>query len=445
MMFSNFRSIKARHVSFGDAIRFQKMMRPVVKALMAARFKHVKRAEDVPEMEELWLGLCGVQSYEKLTTIMAQCVDSTIPPEYVPVVRRSAGVTTAFAWCEIAKQLIQVKDFQDDLEVRQAMVRGWVEFEKRRQQANQIQEGFGCDDSQSWHTLRDIAEEKDNDPNLLQQMLAIAALAGRMFEHFGYQRKDEKNNNPEETVGAKPGGDLERLLPTELALLGDEDTADLQSMKILQDQSTILQMEGIESKCRGPMVLCVDESGSMSDGNGYYSGGQSYAGRNTWAKAACVALTRIAWSEDRAVVCVHFGSGSEVQEVPKDDYRAMFEMARSFMSGGTSFDVALTQGIEQVGELELNGKAGADILLITDGEEHDYPTHNARIDEMDLKGIKLWTVSIGQDMSRNAPVRTRAERYTFASDSALNDPRTAVNLAQGLDGAARGNDPTTMN
>jgi len=435
-------------LTFAQALKFHPMILPVTQEFMAAKDPNTKLAVDCVVLRDLWDGLCGTADLDDDTTCIAQCVQMTIPMEHVTVIRRASGVTAAFAYCEIAKQLKSVRKLRDDFEVREAMVRAWKEFEQRRQEANQVQEGFGCDDSQSWLTLRDIGKEPDSE-TFKAKMLAIALLAGRMMEHFGYQKKEHPNRDPEEVSGATVGAEIDRILPTELALLADDDMQDAQAMKILQGRAPILEMEGKESKSRGPLVLAVDESGSMHDGDnswgGRASGTAAFSGRNTWAKACCVALTRIAWSENRPVVCVHFGNGTEVQDIPKDDTRALFEMARSFLSGGTSFGAALGRSQVSVGDLEANGFKGADIVLITDGEDGDHAAHTREIDRMDQRGIKLWTVAIGQDIGANNPVRQRAERYTFAHDRDLKSHKTAVHLAEGLDKAAMGNDPMEVN
>jgi len=437
-MFTTHKTFAVRALTFEQALEQHPMVLEPTK-LFIDRHRAGQLAKNTVELSELWEGLCSSIQYSHAQTIMPRCVDLTMPPEYAVVVRKSSGVTAAFAYCELAKALVTVRDLTDDLEVRAAMVKGWQEFERRRQEANNVQEGFGCNEEQSWLTMRDISDESGRE-ELKQQMMAIALLAGRMYEKFGYQRRDQKNEDPEEAVGATIGGDLERVLPTELALLGDEETSDLQAMKILQDRAPIMQMQGMESKNRGPLVMLLDSSGSMHDGQvGYHSTGKRYHGRNTWCKAAAVALTRIAWSEDRPVRAVHFGTGTEVQEVPKDDYRAMFEMARTFLSGGTSFSAALTVGRAQVGDLAAQGFEGADIVLVTDGEESDYAAHTRHIDAMDVQGIKLWTVGIGCDIRQGAPVRDRAEKYTFAADRQLADPNNAVDLAEGLNQAAMGN------
>lgn len=435
-MFHNLRTFQRKRADFNEALKYQAVVKEVTKEVLAKRFKAITDGRQCAHLAELWESLQGLPDITGCQTKIPMAVESTIPPEYVPVIRGVHGVVAAYAFCELAKSLVGVADLDDDFVLRQAFVEGWAAFELRRQQANVIQEGTGCDLSQSWQTLRDI-EDKSGHGSLLKQILTIANLAGRMYEKFGYQRKDHPNQDPEEVKGAKLGGDIDRVLPTELAMLGDEDLADMAAMKILTDNAPVLEMEGREAKCRGPLVLCIDESGSMSDAHA----SPQFHGRNTWAKACAVALTRIAWQEDRPVKVCHFGSGTEVQDVPKDDHRAMFEMMRSFLSGGTSFGTALRRGRKLVGDLEADGFIGADILLVTDGEDNAHDFINQQIDKMDAAGIKLWTVAIGDDIGKDHPVRTRCERYTFAADSKLGDPNTASDLAAGLNKAALGNDP----
>lgn len=441
-MFNNIRTFTQRSLTYREALDEHPMMLEPTKLVMTHAQQTGEAALYAP-LRELWGGLCGSVDPSQSSTVIPRCVDWTMPPEYAVVIRRSAGVTTAFAFCELAKSLMKVRDLNDDFEVRRAFLEGWKEFERRRQEANQVQEGFGCDDSQSWSTLRDIVDDKSDEDDLKRKMLAIAELAGRLYTSFSYQHKNQPNEDPEEAVGARQGGTIDRILPTELALLGDDETSDLQALKILKRQATELEMKGVEAKSRGPMVIAIDESGSMHDGDaGHFNRStKPYAGRNTWAKAAAVALTRIAWQENRAVVAVHFAYGTEVQSVPKDDYRAMFEMARSFLSGGTSLSAAMRTSLAQVGDLEAQGLAGADILLVTDGVEHDYAAQNRIIDEMDAKGVRLWTVAIGESCEPEHPIRKRAERYTFATDRQLGDSAASVDLAEGLNQAAMGNPP----
>lgn len=428
--------------TFSQALNWHDMMKEPSATFLKKRQPATKTFLASDYLREIWDGLMGTVDLDDEVTCMPSCVDFTIPPRYVAVVRRQGGTPAAFAYCEIVKQVTAAKDLTDDYEIRQRMEEAWKAFDKRANEANKVSEGYGCDNSQSWMTLRDIGKEPDSE-KLKAKMLAIAELAGRMYDMFGVQHREHPNEDPEEVIGATVGPDIDRILSSELALLADEDCEDPQTMKILEGRATMTEMAGKEQKSRGPLVLAIDESGSMHDGDlgGMWSSGPLWNGRNTWAKACAVALTRIAWGENRPVRAVHFGRSTVAQDIPKDDHRAIFEMARSFLSGGTAFGAALKRGRALVGDLEADGFAGADIVLITDGEDHDHRSHNRELDHMDRDGVKLWTVAIGDDIPGQSPVRSRCEKYTYAADRDLSRKDTAAKLAHGLDKAAMGNDP----
>lgn len=433
--------------TFAQALNWNGMMKEPTKAFLDALEPKVGPAMKSQYLPEVWGGLMGLIDIDDEVTVMPSSIDLTMPVEYAAIVRKGGGITAAFAYCEILKELARLspQDIGDDLEVQIAMRRAWKEFENRVREANVIQEGYGCDASQSWLTLRDIGAFPKSD-SLKKKMIAIAKLAGRMYKSFSYQRKQTPNDNPEEVVGSTSGPQIDRVLSSELALLADSDTEDVAAMKILEHRAPITEMKGNESTCRGPLVILIDESGSMHDGDenwGIQGGHAKWNGRNTWAKACAVALVRIAWAENRRVIAIHFGSGTQVQDIPKDNMRALFEMARSFVSGGTAFGPALKRGRALVMDLEAEGHKGADIMLITDGEESDYVSHNREIDHMDREGVRLWTIAIGMDISSKAPVRTRAEKYTYAPDRMLKHQEAAIQLAAGFDKAAMGNRPGT--
>lgn len=387
--------------------------------------------------EQLWMSLVDLLKEEDKGAI-ADCTDVTIPQEFIPLMRRIDSIMATFAFDLILKEIVNERDYEDDLALRPLFAEAWRKFNKRRVEANQVEEGFGCSQGASWHTLRDIHNVDDGEGDWKQRILEIAKLAGKMFDEFAYTPKKVKSDDPMEVEGVTTGGDLEQLLPSEIAMMSDDTFKDSQTMKVLKGDAQQRKMKGVRTKGRGPMVLCIDESGSMHDFGGWSSGGQR--GRNTWAKACAVALTRVAWSEGRQVRAVHFGYGAVTQELPKDDMTALFEMARSFMSGGTSFGKALVAAMSEVADLDKKGFKGADIVLLTDGEEHDHATHTKMLDKMDAAGIDLWTVAIGQPFRAEAPTRKRAKKYVEARDSMLSQDDTATELTDGLQEAAMDND-----
>lgn len=80
------------------------------------------------------------------------------------------------------------------------------------------------------------------------------------------------------------------------------------------------------------------------------------------------------------------------------------------MSGGTDIAKALWRAIDQVGDLEKNGHKGADIILITDGEDPQEDKITKALDECARKGIRLWTILIEIDPGDKHPIVWRAEK-----------------------------------
>jgi Mg-chelatase subunit ChlD len=411
------REATEQHAAVGDAIQ---AMRPT--------------GDTDPRLalaEQVWNAIVGIGDDRDLATVVAW----SIPTDYVPLVRSSDGVAATFAFAAALAMLGPVLNSGDDLAIRAALGKAWEIFRQRKDEADAVEEGFGCDRSLSWRTLRRLAADPRGD-EWRKKMIDIARLAGRMFRAMTKVKRPVRSDDPQQVDGATLGDDPERLLSDEIALLSTPETADQVGMRILQRRAQQSKMKGKQNKARGPLVLVVDESGSMHDeGTG--------RGRNTWAKACAVALTRVAWSEHRAVRCVHFGTACVPQEIPHDDLAALEEMASSFLSGGTDFVRGLRTGYEQVGDLAAAGQTGADVVFVTDGEDGDHqPTRqalNARLDTMDSEGIRLWTVAIGQHHDDAFPLKARAERYVYAHDSELRNERRAIDLAAGLSRAAEAN------
>jgi len=373
---------------------------------------------------DVWSALVG----SDVSGIVGEAIKWTVPAEIIPLLHRSDSLPAAFAFGSMLDALDCV-DVSNDLQVRQAIRQGWKSFEERRLQANHVEEGFGQDESMSWHTLRDIVEGAGGE-SIRDKMMWIAQLAGRMFDALEYSRKRVESEDPQEIKSTTIGGDVPRLLPSELAKMSNGRTADVTSMKVLKKQAQQFRMKGERSKSRGPLVIALDESGSMHDAV------VGARGRNCWAKACAIALTRVAWNENRPVRVVHFAQGCVVQDIPRDDHDALWEMARSFLSGGTDFTSAFEKSREVVGDLESQGFKGADIVLVSDGVDRNHEGHDREIDRMDEDGVQLWTVAIGESIGPTAPVRARAEKYVFANDENLGDEELAGELARDLKRAA---------
>lgn len=123
-------------------------------------------------------------------------------------------------------------------------------------------------------------------------------------------------------------------------------------------ERSLMQYEtrGVEPQNRGPIVICVDESGSMS--------GQPEAE----AKALSLAMLWIARHQRRDCVCIGFGSDSEpLREFRFPNGRSTPEQLSdwigNFLNGGTDFEKPLGAALKHVDAMQRRG----DIIFVTDG------------------------------------------------------------------------------
>jgi uncharacterized protein with von Willebrand factor type A (vWA) domain len=202
----------------------------------------------------------------------------------------------------------------------------------------------------------------------------ICELAGRYRRFAQAMQRQKVLHGRDDVVGVVLDGDVGRLLPHELASLGDEDLELDVMRRIVERQAMCRDYRGIESKARGPIVVVVDESGSM--------GGEKIH----TAKAMALALAWIARHQKRWCCLVGFSGGTKGtfcvslpngnaryidQTDEKPEWRegpdGLMEWLEHFFSGGTDLDVPLDVLPEQWDGLGCP-KGATDIIAITDAQ-----------------------------------------------------------------------------
>ncbi|NDY91746.1 VWA domain-containing protein [Ideonella livida] len=136
---------------------------------------------------------------------------------------------------------------------------------------------------------------------------------------------------------------------------------------------------------RGPMIVCLDTSGSMRG-----------APENV-AKAVVIAALRAAHATRRGCLLLAFGGPDEVLEQRLDQGEAGLQalldlMGRSF-DGGTDVQTPIERAIERVHE---DAWRGADLLIVSDGEFGCVPQTLARLDAArEHLGLRVQGVLVG--------------------------------------------------
>ena len=133
--------------------------------------------------------------------------------------------------------------------------------------------------------------------------------------------------------------------------------ADYLEGKLLQ-----YSLKGKEKKGKGPIIVAIDESGSM------------HGLPEIWAKSVALAMLEIAKSQKRSMFVIHFDSTSNPANLHTNRFykdkpfsiEEIIDVAEHFCNGGTLFEPALNLSRKFIDEESVFEKA--DIVFITDGE-----------------------------------------------------------------------------
>lgn len=185
----------------------------------------------------------------------------------------------------------------------------------------------------------------------------LAREAGRLRRIAAAKQRSKVDQAREEVVDIELGGDLDRVLPSELVKLADPALSLDFARRHLERGLLQYKLGGKEAQGRGPIVVCIDQSSSME------------GGKEIWSKALSLALLEVATMQRRRCRVIHFNGG--VVRVDdwapgKVDALALLESMASFYGGGTAFEPPLRKALEAIaGDRALKS---ADVVLITDGE-----------------------------------------------------------------------------
>ncbi|MDT7837875.1 VWA domain-containing protein [Aquabacterium sp. OR-4] len=136
---------------------------------------------------------------------------------------------------------------------------------------------------------------------------------------------------------------------------------------------------------RGPIILCLDTSGSM------------HGAPEAIAKAVALQALRTAYAERRACVVIAFGGPGELLErelahTPAGLAALMDLMGQGF-DGGTDVQAPIERAIARVHQAAW---ASADLLIVSDGEFGCTPATLARLDEARAAlGLRVQGVLVG--------------------------------------------------
>jgi uncharacterized protein with von Willebrand factor type A (vWA) domain len=254
--------------------------------------------------------------------------------------------------------------------VRRAVRRGLAEAIANIEQASDAIKafgsgyatGFGTENGGGGRSLSTkeklvIAQQVGRSPKLQQ----IAAVCGRFTRIALQQQKTRVKHPTDEITSITTGRETERLLPSEIALLADADLEDLFYLKFAENSLTQYDLIGHEPEGQGPIIIAIDESGSMTTDYGGMTG-------EVWSKAVMLALLSIARLQKRDLAVIHFSGPGDLRLdlFPKGEAMPaeVIACASFFFNGGTVFEPWMEKALELV---DISQFEKADVICISDG------------------------------------------------------------------------------
>jgi len=234
-------------------------------------------------------------------------------------------------------------------------------------------------------SIRALAARLKSDSRLKE----IALLAGRFKRIAASKRRSKVKHGADEISDIEQGGDLARLLPSELVKLAHPKLR-LAFMRNFVERSALqYQLIGNEPLGKGPMVVLLDKSGSM-DGP-----------RDTWATALALALLDEAQRERRMFALLCFDARVKFEAVVKPGEPLPEDALFTACAGGTEIADALERGLEIISSNPGPMKK-ADVVLITDGGSDTSAAPDLRKKAAEL-GVAILGLGIGVEKEWLSP------------------------------------------
>jgi hypothetical protein len=199
---------------------------------------------------------------------------------------------------------------------------------------------------------------------------AVRAVLRRLGELLPSMRSARRarrvtERTPAETVGVTLGGDPARLVPSELAALRHPVLRRAALVRLVEGRATVWDRRDRPRADRGPVVVSVDESGSMGEPD-------NPASELVTAKAIALAVATLAAAEGRPCVLSSFGTATEWRAIASDrrgrfDPHALSDWLARAYGGGTDADGPLARSIGEAERLAVSGHRCAH-LIVSDGQ-----------------------------------------------------------------------------
>ena len=239
-----------------------------------------------------------------------------------------------------------------------------------------------------------------------EKLKKLIRMVGRMKSHALALRKRTFERANEELYSVEQGGALERLLPQELVTLRHPLLHRDFQRRLLEKELLQYNLRGMEENRKGPVVVCLDGSSSMS------------GDKELWSKAVTLTLLELTRRQRRPFRSICFSSRDTALHVLDMTTRhggdvepdKLMDLAEHFPGGGTDFEKPLDAALEC---LKKSRYKKGDVVFITDGECQVSAEWSERfLKEKDRLSFSLFSILIDVGHSSPGTLKEFSDRIT---------------------------------
>ena len=279
-------------------------------------------------------------------------------PDSIPRPRKSPPFTSRDSSLLSQKELAQPMDeVHREVVCLRAAAKAVAEADSDVRDSRDAAAAFGMGEgalgTNDPRAIASIFQRVRADPTLRR----ICSLAGRFRRMAQSCQRRKTRHGLDDVVGVELGGDLSRVLPQELGrlLVPELETDTLR--RLVERQLFQREHHAVERVAKGPIIVCVDESGSM-DGEPVHA-----------AKALALALAWIARQQGRwaALVAYSGDSGERSLTLPPGRWNetALAEWLCAFIGRGSTLDVPVREMPRIYAQLHAP-LGDTDVIFVTD-------------------------------------------------------------------------------
>ncbi len=237
----------------------------------------------------------------------------------------------------------------------------------------------------------------------------VIEIAGRLTATARAKRSSRTEYARSEMVGVEPTDKLQRILPSEMVNLATPmGTANLYR-KLMERNAMGYKMTGNEKVGKGPLILVLDQSGSMM------------GDKDVWAKGIALALLDAARAEKRSFGFIMYDDGIRGEKLFLDPENVnpseILDLLSVQPNGGTEFYTPIAKALGWIDTaMKNNGKlAKADIVHITDGDAgtDGAATCKAMAEKL---GCTVYGIAIGRDSYGGKSLEAWSDTVTHIND-----------------------------